>query len=72
LRLAFVRPATQPVDAEPGSASEPCATGAEPPSPLERTVARLVPLAVVEDAVPGEPVPSTTSGSRVRRILPPT
>ena len=71
LRLALVRPATL-VGAEPGSAPEPRAAGAEPTSPLERTVARLMPLAVVEDAAPGEPVPSTTSRSRVRRILPPT
>jgi hypothetical protein len=72
LRMALVRPATEPVDVEPGWTSEPRAAGAEPHSPLERTVARLVPLAVVDDAALGEPVPSTTSRSRGRRILPPT
>jgi hypothetical protein len=41
-------------------------------SPLERTVARLVPLAVVDDGASGERVPSTGSRSAVRRILPPT
>jgi hypothetical protein len=41
-------------------------------SPLERTVARLVPLAVVDDAGGDEGALSTPSRSAVRRILPPT
>jgi hypothetical protein len=41
-------------------------------SPLERSVARLVPLAVVDDTRDASSATSTTSRSAVRRILPPT
>ncbi|HEX6127929.1 MAG TPA: lamin tail domain-containing protein [Candidatus Limnocylindria bacterium] len=41
-------------------------------SPLERSVARLVPLAVIDDGGGAEREPSTSSRSGVRRILPPT
>jgi hypothetical protein len=46
--------------------------GAPALSPLEQAVVQLVPLAVVDDAASADPVPSTGSRSRVRRILPPT
>lgn len=58
---------------EPGE--EPASGAAEgapgPGSALERTVAHLVPLAVVDDDL-SERTSSTSSRSRVRRILPPT
>ena len=52
--------------------SEPVDAHAATASPLERTVARLVPLAVVDDGGADERASSTASRSAVRRILPPT
>jgi uncharacterized protein YdeI (BOF family) len=58
----------------PDAAGAPLATRGDviDASPLERSVARLVPLAVIEDNRDASPAPSTTSRSAVRRILPPT
>jgi hypothetical protein len=58
----------------PDRGSRPDATedGTEVGSPLERTVARLVPLTVVDDGGADERAPGTGSRSAVRRILPPT
>lgn len=57
-------------DAEGASPATGAASGDG--SPLERSVARLVPLAVIDDGGGADRAPSTRSRSAVRRILPPT
>lgn len=72
VRRALARPAAETPNDDGRGPSAPRDIGAERHSPVERAVARLVPLPVVDDTRPADPAPSTRSRSRVRRILPPT
>jgi hypothetical protein len=72
LRDAVARPASAAADSEASATDEPREVVPGRASPLEQTVARLVPLAVIEDQASAEAVRSAAARSGTRRILPPT
>jgi hypothetical protein len=72
LRDAVARPASAAADAEAEGSEQPREIAPGRSSPLEQTVARLVPLAVIDDQASAHAVRSTAARSGTRRILPPT
>jgi hypothetical protein len=72
LRGAVARPSSAAADAEATAPEEPREIAPGRPSPLEQTVARLVPLVVIDDQASEQAVRSTAARSGTRRILPPT
>jgi hypothetical protein len=72
LRDALARPEPAVADAEANRLDEPRELVPGRTSPLERTAARLVPLAVIDDQASAEAVRSAAARSGSRRILPPT